>query len=420
MKKLFCFTLLSLAVAAVGQEKFKAEYNCENITESKLTDSGAMQIDGKVYSSVKISPDGKEGACLKFNGVDGAVFFPVGFYGGNNTISMWICPASNPADDTAKQRFDRVMKKDYLKFWDKYHIAYKNKDGKAVWGVLKHRKTFIPRLYERQYLWGADSPFSGSRVNAYLNKKDGKLYVPFAFKGPKGRNSYPTLASKSVLWKKGLWSKVEVQFDAENGIVKLIINDKVEAKTAFFYMPQRQPYPFTLGASKQLGLPFYGKIDNFTVSSTGSLENWVFPEGKFVLRAVKQAENVYLPHPFKLMDKKAPGLTASVKKTETGKLLNIDVKKAGSGIHTICYVMKMQNKYSLGTAVKGPENGKIELLVSRSKNSASAFFKKTITTTGEMKHYDFPNAVIGKNCAFFLFLKFNTAGKYSVREVNIY
>ena len=422
MKKLLSFILLSagIVIAAAGQEKFKAEYSCENITEGRLTDTGELQIDGKVYSSVKISPNGKEGSCLEFNGVDGAVFFPVGFSGGNNKISMWICPASNPAEDTVKERLDRVMKKDYLTFWDKYHIAYKNKDGKPVWGVLKNRKSFQPRNYNREYIFGIDSPFSGARMGAYLKKTDGKLYLPFAFKGPNGRNSYPTLCSKSVLWQKGLWSKIEIQFDAAKSLVKLIINDKLEASSGFFYLPQRMPYPFTLGASKQLGMPFYGKIDSFSVTSSDSIKSWIFPEGRFVLKGIKQAENVYLPYPFKLIDEKAPGLSAGVRKTESGNILDVNVQKTGSGIQTIVHVMSMQTKYSIGVEMEGPGNGKAELLVSRSKNPASAFLKKTLETNGKMKRYDFSNVITGKNCSFFLFLKFNTPGKYSIKEVNIY
>jgi hypothetical protein len=418
-KTLFILSVVSLfnSNLLTAANKFKAIYNFDRIVKNKIIDSGDEQIDGILHGPYSPSK-GKKGLCISFNGVDNSVSFPAFFCGAQDQLSLWICPASNPQDpiiDRFNARFDGSQ----LDF-DRYHRVLKNNDGQPDWGVVQHRKIFKSRLSGRQYVFACDTPFSGFRMQAWLSPIDGTFRVKYASPNYSGKLQVRGLKSKSRVWVKNLWTKIELRINQKEKNITLYINGNKEAETTFYTASPRAPYGFLLGASRRNGLPFYGKIDEFKVESEMMVENWIFPEGNFEYIIKNKEAAIDLPFPFQpLALDSQKDQTAGIK-TENSIMQRFIISAPDRGIFARVYLPYYKEKFSLSFKAKSAKSGKIELLISASPNFKFSFKKQEINTTKAFKTYKFDGMIEGKGNIKYFAIKFKTAGIYWLDDICVY
>lgn len=282
MPMVYAFMAGALALHAAPLERVALHYEFDKLLDGQAQPAGAPApwIAGRLTGPAALVPAGRRpGNALVLNGVDNFVVFPAGFSGPQDAVHISICPASDPGDPPADRFARRFGGQSVLDFgglratWDAEHRT-------ADWG-LAARAGFASRISAKQYVFAADHPTSGFRMQAWLDPGSGKLAVMYAGSDREsGKLRYVRLASQTPVWRRDVWTDVELRIDQRAGTISLVINGQEEATAAFPIMAEsRIPHWFTLGGSRRDGLPFYGLLDDFRVTADLPPQNWIFPEG---------------------------------------------------------------------------------------------------------------------------------------------
>ena len=222
---------------------------------------------------------GKTGNCFRFNGVDSLISFPATFCGPQVRLGLWLSPESDP-DEALEARFETRLAGARDGIVDTWCRASLNADGEAEWGVMERGDAFHSRLSSKQYIFAADSPFSGFRMQAWLDPEDRRIAFWYAHPGPDGKLLYHQLRSTTEVWHRDTWTHVAVELDHLNREMRLLINDTIEATGALYSTVRSPVQSFSLGGSRRDGLPFRGKIDEFVVEAPYASRAWILPEGE--------------------------------------------------------------------------------------------------------------------------------------------
>ena len=406
-----------VTVSTPIRESFRAKYSFENVRKEIIEDEGTEQIDGQMVGPLTHVAEGHDGSCLFFNGVDNLVLFPAGFSGAQDRITLWICPASNP-EDSILERFSRRFKGNYLDFHG--YRAYKDRNKQPDWGVMENVTTFKSRMSRRQFIFAADSKDSGFRMQAWLEPDRRTLAVCYAAGKMTDKTlRYSQLESKSQIWTKGIWNKIELVLDQAQQQMSLFVNSKLEAQTPLYTAVSRVPYMFSLGGSQRNGLPFYGKIDEFEVSSSVDPQHWIFPEGNFKYPARTFGSKLKLAYPFEPIGLKTSDDKANVIKFGSSWFQEITVNQPDSGILTQVFLPLYKKTFSVGFNMRSKKEGDVNFLISPSPDPKLVFVKKKIHLNELLKEFSYENVVKGDGGVYLIFL-FDKPGTYQIGDLWIY
>jgi hypothetical protein len=347
-------------------------------------------IEGRLAGTVRLVPAKRNpGNALVFNGVDNMIFFPASFTGPQDGIKISICPASNPGD--------------------------------APLGWTSTNKE--PRVLRRQYVFAADSPDSGFRMQAWLEPGNGAFTVMYAGVDRRsGQLGYRALASKTVVWRKDLWTDIEFHIDQRNQFMRLVINGQEEARVAFDILAEsRTPHRFVLGGSRRDGLPFCGLMDDFCVSAGLPAENWIFPEG--TMEYAPLASDPFAAagagsgfalgmRPLRLDPTKDAAMIDGVTPFAGRDAQKIVCASTNGGVIVgPIHLPDYQTIYSLRLAVKAEHLSHGRLSIGSSTDESNAFFQSRFEIAAEYKELEFPD-VIRNGSIKFVFVAFDKPGVY--------
>ena len=423
--------LLFLSAGASGAQARQKPYSPDEATvalfhferimaERKIYDSGPLALHGTATNSVRLVP-GKFKRCLRFNGVDSAMFLNekvslsaiVG-----TSVAFWICPETSPKETVART-FSKVFQPEEHAF-PLRKINYFARYGGTIetgaeWGVMYWKK---PRVQVRgregadMYVMCCDSPFSSARQQLLLRRKDGRLQWRGAGgTGKDGKLQYRSMLSKSVVWRKDQWTHVKIEYAPYQSEFRMFINGRLEGKTPLQALPPS--HTFILGGSLQKGVPFAGKIDKLRVERIVAPEELIFPYGTMESLFYEYQKGLQLPHGFAPLKLEAGKDEA---KAETGvvsrgkKSLRLRLSEGGRGVIAFATPFRRNKLYRLSLKVKGA-SGEAIVKLGHSKERALAAEAISVPLDGQWKHLSCPlsNRIV--------FLEFQKAGTYYVDDL---
>jgi len=402
--------LLLLGASTAGAQAWKKPYRANRATvalfhferilaKGKIYDSSPLALHGTATKSVKLSP-GRFKRCLDFNGVDSAMFLKekialsaiVG-----TSVEFWICPGTSP-NETVARTFAKVFEPGEHKF-SLHGINYFARWGKGVetgaeWGVFFWKK---PRVQVRgregadMFVMCCDSPFSSARQQLFLSRKTGRLvWRGTGGYGKNGKLQYRSMSSRSIVWKKGVWTHVKIEYAPYPGELRMFISGRLEGKTALQALPPT--HTFILGGSLQNGVPFAGKIDELRVTRIVAPEELIFPYGTMESAFYEYQKGIELPRGFAPL-KLAPGedkTKAEAKTVARGKKsLRLRLSKGGRGVTAPVTAFRRNRQYVLSLKVKGA-SGKVIVKLGHSKEYKLASEAVSATLDGTWKRLSCP------------------------------
>jgi len=379
-------------------------------------DVAAPDIKGKCLGPIQVT-DGKVGNCFRFNGVDSLVSFPATFCGPQVRLGLWLCPAGDPKQDV-KPRFRARLGSARDGILDTWCRASMSDDGKAQWGVMQRGDTFHSRLSAKQYIFAADSPFSGFRMQAWLDPQDRCVAFWYAHPGADGKLLYHQLRSRTQVWRGDLWTHVAVELDQPKQEMRLLVNGTVEATGALYSTVRSPVQSFSLGGSRRDGLPFCGKIDEFVVRAPYPSRAWILPEGGMEYAPQTFGENVVLATPFRphgFGPQDTATIDASALRAGNASQ-RIRVSRAEAGIACMVDAPRYRDRYSVGVAVRSSQASTARLLISRADNPEAASFEGALDVADQFRAYEFLDAIRGAGRCY-LFVLFDRPGTYWIDDV---
>ena len=396
-----------------------ALYHFERILAAgKIYDSGPLGLHAEATPSVQIA-EGKFRNALQFNGVDSAVFLPkkvslsaiVG-----TSIEMWICPDNSP-EEPLKGTFEKVFKEAERRFtWNKISYVARLGEGAetgADWGVASDRGSrgrVRGKEGSNMFIVCSDSPFSSACQQLFLRRGDGRLqWQATGGYGPKGKMEHGSMTSKSVVWKKGQWTRIRIDLAPYPGEFSMYVNGQIEAKIPLQALPPS--HTFILGGSLQDGVPFAGKIDEFRVESLVAPELLLFPYGNMKSLFYEYDTGLSLPKgflPFNLEPSK-DRTRAQADPVQAGKTaLALNLSGANRGM--IAVITSFQRgPRNLNANLKG-DQGTVTVKTGPTMDEKSAKEVASASFDGNWKKIECP---LDEGYAFFIF---SQPGEYLVED----
>ena len=245
-------------------------------------DDGPEKLHGRLSAGARWNRSGRFGGCLECNGVNAAMAVRHNFAAAEQRTSFYLCPNSDPSESAASV-FGRVFegRELHFKFFGHEWFATKDSGGVCQWGPWKRGRKHPGGILDRrgatdQMVLCTDSPYSGFRQQTRLRRRDGRLHWWYACPSAGGLY-YCGLVSKSVVWQKGRWTKVEIEVSVKKQKARLYIDGSLESESRF---PAARPtHHFIVGASYRDGAPFAGLIDELEITSLLPPESRLFPDG---------------------------------------------------------------------------------------------------------------------------------------------
>lgn len=403
--------------AGAGEPGFHARYDPAQLGGGILPDTGPLQIDAACIGTFHVVRDPAHGAALAFNGVDNMLWFPVGFCGPRDRIRFWICPADAPGESPALRFRERLGKNERE---DQKFIRFSmDADGNPDWGVVTATtRRFASRMTGNRYVFAADSPAAGYRLQAWLEPEGGRLFVRYLDPASGRRLS---LASRSAVWRKDIWNHVELQFDARARQMRLLINYALEDQVDIPVPNLAGQWPsFSLGGSKRDGPPFYGLLAGIEFLSDLAPGAWLLPAGTFAFGEQDFGAGLRLPAGCEPIGLVAPDDQAGLAPDDAGrgKILQIRTGTPGRGMALAAGGQGVRRPLTLSVQARADQAADMRLLLGKTSNPENAFIVRSFTLNSEWQTLTISD-IAADYPEFRVILIFDQPGTYNIRTMQL-